>query len=163
MSSTGAGPSNLSACPMQVVDAITMQLYEQTMDAQEGVVYFLLEEMAQQRIKENLLAYTLLLSRGLPPFRLSRQAPAIIHCHSVAMSAVLLWRSMGLRMGSQAACAGAGAPLTQRQLDDACEAHLQQRFGEKLDFAVENSLPFLLHDGLVKETGDVRAPLPMPS
>ena len=51
---------------------------------------------------------------------------------------------------------GAGSPLTQRQLDDACEAHLQQRFGEKLDFAVENSLPFLLHDGLVQETGDVR-------
>lgn len=41
-----------------------MQLYEQTMDAQEGVVYFLLEEMAQQRIKENLLAYALLLIRG---------------------------------------------------------------------------------------------------
>ena len=40
-----------------------MQLYEQTMDAQEGVVYFLLEEMAQQRIKENLLAYALLLIR----------------------------------------------------------------------------------------------------
>jgi len=46
-------------------------------------------------------------------------------------------------------------PLTQRQLDDACEAHLQQRFGEKLDFAVENSLPFLIHDGLIKETADV--------
>lgn len=44
-----------------------MQLYEQTMDAQEGVVYFLLEEMAQQRIKENLLAYTLLLIRGETP------------------------------------------------------------------------------------------------
>ena len=52
-----------------------MQLYEQTMDAQEGVVYFLLEEMAQQRIKENLLAYTLLLSRGLPPRSLPPQAP----------------------------------------------------------------------------------------
>lgn len=51
----------------------------------------------------------------------------------------------------------AGVPLTQRQLDDACEAHLQQRFGEKLDFAVENSLPFLIHDGLIKETGDVSA------
>lgn len=48
----------------QVVDQITMQLYEQTMDAQEGVVYFLLEEMEQQRIKENLLAYALLLIRG---------------------------------------------------------------------------------------------------
>lgn len=51
-----------------------------------------------------------------------------------------------------------GVPLTQGQLDDACEAHLQQRFGEKLDFAVENSLPFLIHDGLVKETGDVSIP-----
>ena len=50
----------------------------------------------------------------------------------------------------------AGVPLSQRQLDDACEAHLQQRFGEKLDFAVENSLPFLIHDGLIRETGDVR-------
>ena len=49
-----------------------------------------------------------------------------------------------------------GVPLTQRQLDDACEAHLQQRFGEKLDFAVENSLPFLIHDGLIRETSDVR-------
>ena len=156
MNSTRAGPSNLSARPMQVVDAITMQLYEQTMDAQEGVVYFLLEEMAQQRIKENLLAYTLLLSRGLPPFRLSPQAPATTHCLNVAMSVVLPVRNMVLRMGSQAVCAGAGAPLTQRQLDDACEAHLQQRFGEKLDFAVENSLPFIIHDGLVKETGDVR-------
>lgn len=54
---------------MQVVDTITMQLYEQTMDAQEGVVYFLLEEMEQQRIKENLLAYTLLLSRGAVPLQ----------------------------------------------------------------------------------------------
>jgi hypothetical protein len=46
-----------------------MQLYEQTMDAQEGVVYFLLEEMAQQRIKENLLAYALLLLRGETPMQ----------------------------------------------------------------------------------------------
>lgn len=52
---------------VQVVDQITMQLYEQTMDAQEGVVYFLLEEMEQQRIKENLLAYALLLIRGESP------------------------------------------------------------------------------------------------
>lgn len=54
----------------------------------------------------------------------------------------------------------AGVPLTQRQLDDACEAHLQQRFGEKLDFAIENSLPFLVHDGLIKETEDV-SPCPI--
>lgn len=59
-------------CTHQVVDQITQQLYDQTMDAQEGVVYFLLEEMAQQRIKEHLLAYALLLINGArscpPPF-----------------------------------------------------------------------------------------------
>ena len=43
---------------------MTQQLYEQTMDTQEGVVYLLLEEMAQQRIKEYLLAYALLLIKG---------------------------------------------------------------------------------------------------
>lgn len=48
----------------QVVDQVTQQLYEQTMDTQEGVVYLLLEEMAQQRIKEYLLAYALLLLKG---------------------------------------------------------------------------------------------------
>ena len=71
-----------------------------------------------------------------------------------------LFEYLILKKGAQAACVGAGAPLTQRQLDDACEAHLQQRFGEKLDFAVENSLPFLIHDGLVKETADVRPHAP---
>ena len=49
----------------QVVDQVTQQLYEQTMDTQEGVVYLLLEEMAQQRIKEYLLAYALLLLKGV--------------------------------------------------------------------------------------------------
>lgn len=54
----------------QVVDQVTKQLYEQTRDAQEGVVYFLLEEMAQQRIKEYLLAYALLLLKGAPALSL---------------------------------------------------------------------------------------------
>lgn len=43
---------------------MTQQLYEQMMDTQEGVVHLLLEEMAQQRIKEYLLAYALLLTKG---------------------------------------------------------------------------------------------------
>ncbi|KAK9905089.1 hypothetical protein WJX75_009516 [Coccomyxa subellipsoidea] len=89
----------------RVVDQVTQQLYEQTMDTQEGVVYLLLEEMAQQRIKEYLLAYALLLIKG--------------------------------------------RAMSQRELDEECEAHLQQRYGESLDFAIENSLPFLLRDGLI--------------
>ena len=37
----------------------------QTMDAQEGVLYYLLDQMADQHIKETLLAYVILLSSGI--------------------------------------------------------------------------------------------------
>ena len=49
------------------MDQITEALYEQTMDAQEGVVYFLLDQMADQHIKEAAVAYFVLLSSGLHP------------------------------------------------------------------------------------------------
>ena len=49
---------------MQVLDQITERLYEQTMDAQDGVIYFLLDQMADQHVKELLLAYFLLLQLG---------------------------------------------------------------------------------------------------
>lgn len=49
---------------MKVLDQITETLYEQTMDAQDGVIYFLLDQMADQHVKELLLAYFLLLQLG---------------------------------------------------------------------------------------------------
>ena len=39
-------------------------LYEQTMDAQEGVIYYLMDQMTEQHIKEVLVAYFILLSSG---------------------------------------------------------------------------------------------------
>jgi hypothetical protein len=48
----------------QVVDQVTKALYEQTMDAQEGVTDWLLDQMAAQHVKELLLAYYLLLLSG---------------------------------------------------------------------------------------------------
>ena len=48
----------------QVVDQVSKKTYECTMDAQEGVVTFLLEEMAQQLVKEHLLAFAILLQHG---------------------------------------------------------------------------------------------------
>ncbi len=51
---------------------------------------------------------------------------------------------------------GVGRALTQRELDEECEAHLQQRYGESLDFAIENSLPFLLRDGLITRNARAR-------
>lgn len=49
---------------VQVLDQITDRLYNQTMDAQDGVIYFLLDQMADQHVKEQLLAYFALLSHG---------------------------------------------------------------------------------------------------
>ncbi|KAK9839613.1 hypothetical protein WJX81_000929 [Elliptochloris bilobata] len=102
----------------QVVDQVTKALYEQTMDAQEGVTDWLLDQMAAQHVKELLLAYYLLLL--------------------------------------------ADKPLTEAQLDEAIEAHLAAKFGEKLDFALEAAVPTLLQDGLFSRDGKghlVAAPL----
>lgn len=51
---------------VQVLDQITDRLYNQTMDAQDGVIYFLLDQMADQHVKEQLLAYFILLLNGGP-------------------------------------------------------------------------------------------------
>lgn len=48
--------------------------------------------------------------------------------------------------------------MSQRELDEESEAHLQQRYGESLDFAIENSLPFLLRDGLISRGPQARLP-----
>ena len=60
-------PSCLAA--VQVMEQITESLYEQTMDAQEGVIYYLLDQMTEQHIKEVLVAYFILLSSGAALFR----------------------------------------------------------------------------------------------
>ena len=48
-----------------MVDQVTKALYEQTMDAQEGVTDWLLDQMAAQHVKELLLAYYTLLLAGV--------------------------------------------------------------------------------------------------
>ncbi len=55
----------------------------------------------------------------------------------------------------------AGRALSQQELDEECEAFLQQRYGESLDFAIENSLPFLLRDGLISRNAQARLLLHM--
>ena len=44
---------------------------------------------------------------------------------------------------------GAGKSMSQERLDQACEQHLAANFGQKVDFAIERSLPELLDVGLV--------------
>ena len=56
---------------MQVLDQITDRLYNQTMDAQDGVIYFLLDQMSDQHVKEQLLAYFILLLNGVTLHRVS--------------------------------------------------------------------------------------------
>lgn len=56
--------------------------------------------------------------------------------------------------------------LSKAELDSAIERYLERTFGESVDFALENSLPFLVKDGLVRVSSDadsaklVAAPMP---
>jgi len=59
--------------------------------------------------------------------------------------------------------ARADKKMTDADLDAACEAHLAAKFGEKLDFALENALPTLLQDGLIKREGVRRRAAPRAS
>lgn len=54
----------------------------------------------------------------------------------------------------------AGEPVTQQGLDTRCELWLDQVFGLKLDFAIENSLPVCLEDGVIERDAQVR-PVPL--
>ncbi|GFH31523.1 uncharacterized protein HaLaN_30584 [Haematococcus lacustris] len=65
------------------------------------------EDMAEQQLKEAVLAYTLLLMHG--------------------------------------------EEVSQEELDQLCEAFLEEHFGLRIDFAVEDALPKLVKWGLVKE------------
>lgn len=49
----------------------------------------------------------------------------------------------------------AGEAVTQQGLDTRCELWLDQVFGLKLDFAIENSLPVCLEDGVIERDAQV--------
>lgn len=54
-----------------------------------------------------------------------------------------------------------GEPVTQQGLDTRCELWLDQVFGLKLDFAIENSLPVCLEDGVIeRDAQGMLRPLP---
>ncbi len=97
----------------------TSVLYYKTNDAQEGVISMLLEDMADQQLKEAVLAYTLLFMYG---FDDNKHASTVVE-------------------------GGKGA--TEAELDKECEDFLEEHFGLKLDFAIEDALVRLLEWGLV--------------
>jgi hypothetical protein len=51
--------------------------------------------------------------------------------------------------------------MTKEELDAECETYLEKRFGEKVDFAIECSLPGLLADGLIQQAGEAKPLLPI--
>ena len=55
----------------------------------------------------------------------------------------------------QAASASAGEAVTQDGLDKRCEMWLERIFGLRLDFAIENSLPVCLEDGVIERDDQV--------
>lgn len=147
------------SCSWQVMDQITEALYEQTMDAQEGVVYFLLDQMADQHIKEAAVAYFVLLASGAWPCtpRASRKpepAPCPLFSWPLQGSWFIcaFWlQCQDLLMCYDNLCGGAGKSMSHNDLDEACEAYLERTFGERVDFAIERSLPELLQDGMVND------------
>ncbi|KAK9827868.1 hypothetical protein WJX74_006810 [Apatococcus lobatus] len=90
----------------RTVDSMTERLYEKTQDAQVGVLYRILNQMAEQHIKQHVMAYFILL------------------------------------IGGQG--------FTEQELDQKCEMYLERHFRCKLDFALENTLPSLMKDGLIR-------------
>lgn len=54
--------------------------------------------------------------------------------------------------------AATGEAVTQQGLDTRCELWLDQVFGLKLDFAIENSLPVCLEDGVIERDAQVSKP-----
>ena len=49
----------------------------------------------------------------------------------------------------------AGSGLTEDELDRKCEMYLDRHFRAKLDFALENTLPGLISDGLIQRDHQV--------
>lgn len=45
--------------------------------------------------------------------------------------------------------------MTQPELDRRCENYLKGTFQEAVDFALENSLPLLMEDGLIRRDAEV--------
>ena len=50
----------------------------------------------------------------------------------------------------------AGSGLTEQQLDERCEAYLERRFRVHIDFAISQSLVYLLDDGIVRKDAQAR-------
>lgn len=99
--------SAMQAERSEMVQDMVNILYDKTNDAQEGVLSMLLEDMAEQQLKEAVLAYTMLY----------------------------------LRIDDE---------VTEEELDYACEKFLDDNFGLRLDFAVEDAIPNLLNWGMIK-------------
>lgn len=51
--------------------------------------------------------------------------------------------------------ADAGQGFTEQELDQKCEMYLDRHFRCKLDFALENTLPALMKDGLIRRDHQV--------
>ena len=58
----------------QMQDDMTSGLYEKSADSQEGVLHTVLNQMSDQHTKEVILAYAVLLLRGIPIKSLSSPA-----------------------------------------------------------------------------------------
>ncbi|KAJ9526551.1 hypothetical protein QJQ45_017685 [Haematococcus lacustris] len=114
------------------------------------------EDMAEQQLKEAVLAYTLLpddpmLPGDLPSLDKPAKQPAEASGGSLQSYQQL---SMSAQHHSPTCMFSQlmhGEEVSQEELDQLCEAFLEEHFGLRIDFAVEDALPKLVKWGLVKE------------
>eukprot|EP00892_Ulva_mutabilis_P010153 jgi/Ulvmu1/750/UM010_0124.1 len=102
--------TKMEAKKAEMMKQMAQTVFDISMDAQEGAIYSVLDEMADQYVKEILLAYFLLIKYKYP--------------------------------------------CTEGELDEVCEAFLEDKFDVRIDFAIEESMPRLRQYGLVDSMPD---------
>lgn len=173
-------------------------VFDVSLDANEGAIYGVLDEMADQYIKEQMLAYFMLVKHKYPATEARprpRVPPAAVHAHvprhrgaalalchvphPCTLSRMHACAPHNRRVGRAHGCnnssmrsARTSAPgrahleraqsdaraRVQEELDEMCESFLSERYDMKVDFAIEESLPKLMADGLIEGSGDPSDP-----
>ena len=71
--------TKMEAKKAELTKQMSQKIFDVSLDAQEGAIYSVLDEMADQCVKEQLLAYFLLLKHKYPASQVLPPSPAQQH------------------------------------------------------------------------------------
>ena len=181
--------TKMEAKKAEMMKQMSQKVFDISMDAQEGAIYSVLDEMADQYVKEILLAYFLLVKYKYPatevrplllrvchapsrpfhhhastaaptgdtrPPRSAGSAGRAVFVSATARTRPFCARCLPRWVGrhGRAAAACDSARRVQGELDEVCEAFLEDKFDVRIDFAIEESMPRLRMYGLVDSMPD---------